>query len=68
MTTELKPCPFCGEKVFSVHEICNGFNQIVCWEFSCGNEVCGTKTAIYIKERDMAIAAWNKRAAQGEKI
>ncbi|MDR1220432.1 MAG: Lar family restriction alleviation protein [Treponema sp.] len=69
MTTELKPCPFCGEKVVSVQEICNGFNQTVCWEFSCGNRSCGVKTNIYIKDRDMAIAAWNnKRAAQEEKI
>jgi Lar family restriction alleviation protein len=71
MTTELKPCPFCGEKMLSadqIREFRNGFDRPVSWQFSCGNQACGAKTEFYVKDRDMAIATWNKQAEQGEKI
>ncbi|GMO52414.1 MAG: hypothetical protein Pg6C_18050 [Treponemataceae bacterium] len=64
---ELKPCPFCGGEVGlgEIWQASNNNRQFYCWRFSCKNETCGIKAGTYIKDKDQAIAAWNRRVAEG---
>jgi Lar family restriction alleviation protein len=57
---ELKPCPFCGEKAYIIHEESDGL-----WEIGCHNQKC--KLIVYtrdIYDKKEAIAAWNKRVKE----
>ena len=56
MSTELKPCPFCGGKA-RLHEIASTYH--VLWRYvMCDN--CLTSNDNYSTEEE-AIAAWNRR-------
>lgn len=61
MTTELKPCPFCG-RVPTLKEH-GGIIGIVCGEGSeC--DASGLGMAFLPQKRETAIACWNRRASQ----
>lgn len=53
----LRPCPFCGEKYINLLRI---EESDECW-LECSS--CGIETQLYDNE-ELAVAAWNKRAAE----
>lgn len=58
---ELKPCPFCGNKMVAVARSFVGIYMIKCFK-------CGAITSFQGKEeKDTASDAWNTRAKTEEK-
>ena len=62
MADELKPCPFCGSDSIRVECFAEKYYKYV---VVCNN--CGVKTGNEHIEA-IAIAAWNRRAGNGENI
>jgi len=56
MSEELKPCPFCGSTNL-------GFLSLFAWEVQCNLCLAEGPKA---DTREEAIAAWNRRANEGE--
>jgi Lar family restriction alleviation protein len=54
---ELLPCPFCGGKAFSVHNISTDTYNVFCFNAEC----CASDPSKYYSTLEKAIAAWNKR-------
>ena len=60
---ELKPCPFCGEKV--TVRVDGPF--VPAYSISCRNDRCRKGSVIYrYYSRDRAIETWNRRAGDGK--
>ena len=62
MSTELKPCPFCGgtPAYYTPEEMLDydmRFNGVTCYYIACG--ACGA--SIGEKHEADAVAAWNRR-------
>ena len=59
--TELKPCPFCGDRrlLFKKHQDSQNWIEIcfACCKCGAGFRLCG-------QDIDTAIALWNKRAIE----
>lgn len=64
MATELKPCPFCGEKEYIDYGIMTGtmrgFDYVQCQ--NCGAEIHAIHKGMYIN----AIKLWNRRTNENE--
>lgn len=58
LSSNLKPCPFCGE---SAYMLSISFGDRWCVE--CENGYCGGRTGVFFKEHS-AINAWNKRTGE----
>ncbi|RBO94973.1 Lar family restriction alleviation protein [Pseudochrobactrum asaccharolyticum] len=56
MTSELKPCPFCGANA-EAHEFQAGE-----YEVSCSTEGCAVRPRTTLTDMETAIADWNTRA------
>ena len=59
--TELKPCPFCGEKA-RLHTI-----HTHAYYVQCDNVSCGIVTWIHTTEEE-AVEAWNKMVTDEEYV
>ena len=60
--TELKPCPFCGRKTSEDDVLYFAQSE---YSVMCMNGKCSAQGP-YRKTEKAAIAAWNKRAKEGE--
>lgn len=63
MTTELKPCPFCGKP--AELEI-DGDHRGIFFTLGCPDGDCAGRWVYYtqdIEEKDAAVERWNRRAA-----
>lgn len=56
--TELKPCPFCGNKIDNLHVMKNTYGDWVVW---CNNHWCSVNGPAKDTKAE-AIAAWNERS------
>lgn len=61
--TTLLPCPFCGgdADVFGTDGAPDRYAVITC--IRCGNEEIGSAVKVVRLGKDVAIAAWNRRAS-----
>ena len=59
MTDELKPCPFCGGEAACIED----GSHSTAWEIGCYNGQCAAEPSVWEPRKEMAIAAWNTRAA-----
>ena len=59
---EIKPCPFCGEKVQMRKGLVKGTNTMICYK-------CGADVMFYGADHDTDkfIKKWNSRAGEKEK-
>ena len=60
--TDLKPCPFCGGEADILEHQFEGFSPtygVTCLDCNC-------ETYQFFDTEDEAIAAWNRRAKEGE--
>ena len=63
MTTQLKPCPFCGSDRSQVENL-QGMHRVICMNIKCG---AIPATTLYSKPED-AIECWNDRVIQTIKL
>ena len=63
MTTELKPCPFCG---LPAELVIDGDHHGDFFNLGCPDKDCAGRWVFYtqdIEEKDAAVERWNRRAA-----
>lgn len=63
MTTDLKPCPFCGETASIVRVPSN----VIRWVVICDDDKCAARGSLEHGTAD-AIAAWNRRVPTDEAL
>jgi hypothetical protein len=56
---ELKPCPFCGEP----GSLFASGDHSGAWEGGCSSEGCVANDLVWDTSKELAIAAWNRRAS-----
>ena len=59
MTDALKPCPFCGGEAACIEDA----SHSTAWEIGCYNGQCAAEPSVWEPRKEVAIAAWNIRAA-----
>jgi Lar family restriction alleviation protein len=61
MSEELKPCPFCGDEAWEIHDTADTLNyKDINFRVECKNNTCGCESG-YFDSKEEAIESWNTR-------